>query len=428
VFPHCKDAGSGDATVATRGPLMEAFPVRPSELKLPDPLTMLDGTPARTPDDWFARRRPELQRLFERTMYGEAPPPPQRLVARTLCHVPDYLDGQATLREVDVRLGGDGAPTLRLLVVTPNAADGPVPCFVGPNFCGNHTLVHCDHVALPRGYVPNWCPGQAANRATDAGRGRRVGRFQIAYAVSRGYAVASFYHGDVDPDRPDFRDGVHAHYYRPGQTRPEAHQWGTIAAWAWGLSRAVDYLVTDPRIDPSRIAAVGHSRNGKTALLAGAFDERIALVVSHQSGCGGAAPSRGEVGESVRQINTAFPHWFNNVFKQFNDGPERLPFDQHCLVAMVAPRPCLLTNAEQDQWANPAGQFEVLRAADRVYRFLGVEGLEAASMPPLGRLVSSRLGYWIRPGRHSMGNQDWRVFLRYADRHFAVNRRRRRGG
>lgn len=397
-----------------------------SNRSLPDPLVMLDGSPVRTPDDWFAKRRPELMRLFEQTMYGAAPPPPSPLVARTLCEVPDYLDGKATLREVDIRLGAEGAPTMRLLVATPNNVEGKTPCFVGPNFCGNHTLVTCDRVALPRGYVPDWCPGQTANRATDAGRGRRIGRFQIAYAVSRGYAVASYYHGDVDPDRPDFSDGIHPHYYKTGQNRPGPHEWGTIAAWAWGLSRAVDYLVTDPRIDASRIAAVGHSRNGKTALLAAAFDERIALVVPHQSGCGGAAPSRGTAGESIRQINTTFPHWFNDVFKQFNDCPEQLPFDQHCLLAMVAPRPCLLSNAEQDQWANPAGQFDVLRAADKVYRFLGVEGLEAAAMPPLGRLVDSRLGYWIRPGRHSMGKQDWKVFLRYADRHFGIKRRKRR--
>jgi hypothetical protein len=397
-----------------------------ARLDLPDLLTMQDGSPVRTPDDWFARRRPELQRLFEQTMYGQAPPPPQRLVARTLCHVPDYLDGLATLREVDIRLGDpDDAPTMRLLVVTPNHAHRPVPCFVGPNFCGNHLLVTSDRVALPRGYVPDWCPGQIDNRATDAGRGQRVARFQIPYAVSRGYAVASFHHGDLRSDRPELRDGVHAYYDRHGPTRHEPNPWGALAAWAWGLSRAVDYLLTDPRIDPDGLAAVGHSRNGKTALLAAAFDPRIALVVSHQSGCGGAAPSRGAVGESVRQINTAFPHWFNDAFKQFNDCPQRLPFDQHALVAMVAPRPCLLTNALDDQWANPEGQFHVLRAADPVYRLLGVEGLAAKAMPPLGRLVNSRLGYWIRPGRHSMGKQDWKIFLRYADRHFAVNRRKR---
>src|SRR5262249_47270523 len=191
---------------------------------------------------------------------------------------------------------------------------------------------------------------------------------------------------------------------------------GTIAAWAWGVQRLVDYLVTDPDIDAKRIAVVGHSRLGKTALLAAAFDERIALAIPHQAGCGGTAPSRGTVGESVERINTSFPHWFNANFKKFNGRPERLPFDQHCLAALCAPRPVLFTNAVEDTWANPAGQFEVLKAADPVYRFLGVDGLAAKEMPPPGQLVNSRLGYYIRAGKHSMTRDDWKVFLEFADK------------
>jgi hypothetical protein len=169
-------------------------------------------------------------------------------------------------------------------------------------------------------------------------------------------------------------------------------------------------------VDPHGIMAVGHSRNGKTALLAAAFDERIAIAFPHQAGCGGSAPSRGKTGESVKAINDRFPHWFNGVFKQFNDSPERLPLDQHCLVALCAPRPVLFSAAEADQWSNPAGQFEVLQAADKVYRFLGVEGLAAKEMPALNQLVDSRLGYYIRPGKHSMTAGDWEVFLNFADR------------
>src|SRR5581483_953464 len=123
---------------------------------------------------------------------------------------------------------------------------------------------------------------------------------------------------------------------KPG-SKPGPHDWGTIAAWAWGIQRAIDYLVTDPDIDAARIIVVGHSRLGKTALLAGAFDERVAMAIPLQAGCGGTAPSRGKVGESVKQINTAFPHWFDDEFKTFNDQPERLPFDQHELVALCAP-------------------------------------------------------------------------------------------
>jgi hypothetical protein len=179
----------------------------------------------------------------------------------------------------------------------------------------------------------------------------------------------------------------------------------------------VDYLVTDRRIDGRRIAAVGHSRNGKTALLAGAMDERIALAIPHQAGCGGTAPSRGTVGESVERINRAFPHWFGGRFKSFSREPSRLPFDQHSLVALMAPRPVLLSNAMEDQWANPAGQFEALKAAEPVYRLMNAGTVGSETVPVLGMLLKGRLGYYIRPGKHSMTASDWRVFMEYADAH-----------
>jgi hypothetical protein len=233
--------------------------------------------------------------------------------------------------------------------------------------------------------------------------------------------VATFYSGDIDPDRPDVREGIQPHFQKKGE-KAGPHDWGTIAAWAWGLQRAVDYLLTTQDIDRTRIAVVGHSRLGKTALLAGAFDERIALVVPHQAGCGGTAPSRGKVGESVKQINNGFPHWFNGAFKEFNDRPDRLLFDQNCLAALVAPRPMLFSNAVEDTWANPEGQFQVLLATDPVYRFLGVEGLGAKEMPPPGKLLDSRLGFYLRPGKHSMTKEDWKVFLDFADKHLGKPR------
>jgi hypothetical protein len=186
------------------------------------------------------------------------------------------------------------------------------------------------------------------------------------------------------------------------------------------MQRAVDYLVTDRDLDKARIAAVGHSRLGKTALLAGALDERIALVIPHQAGCGGSAPSRHQVGEQVRQINDRFPHWFCDEFKKFNDEVERLPFDQHCLVALCAPRPVLLSNALEDTWADPEGQFRVLAAADPVYRLLGSTGLDGRAMPEADKLLDTPLGYYIRPGKHSMTAGDWMVFLDFADRHFGA--------
>ena len=192
----------------------------------------------------------------------------------------------------------------------------------------------------------------------------------------------------------------------------------TVACWAWGVQRAVDYLTTDPSIDAARIAAVGHSRLGKTVLLAAAFDERIALAVPNQAGCGGTGPSRHSdpKAEGVKRINTSFPHWFCANFKAFNDDPSKLPFDQNCLAALCAPRPLLFTNAAEDLWANPAGQFEVLKAASPAYRLLGVEGLGAKSVPPAGKLLDSRLGYFIRPGKHGMTSLDWTAYMDFADK------------
>jgi hypothetical protein len=383
---------------------------------LPDPLTMLSGEPVRAPQDWFDRRRPELRELFQHYMYGQAPPAPEKVESAELFVEPEHFGGKATLKEVSLRFGPPTTPAIRLLVAIPNRRSRPAPAFVGPNFCGNHTAAAHAKIAVPQGYVPDWCPASPGSRASEAGRGAQAGIWDMEHVIDRGYAVATFYHGDVDPDRNDFTDGVHPHYYRAGQLSPGPHDWGTIAAWAWGISRAVDYLAACGEIDPRRIAAVGHSRNGKAAFLAGALDERIALTASHQAGCGGSAPSRGTVGESVKEINDSFPHWFCDEFKRFNGRPDLLPFDQHCLAAMVAPRALLFTNGVQDTWANPEGQFHVLQAADKVYRLLGAGGLDAEAMPPLGKLIDSKLGYFIREGGHSMGRQDWDVFLAFADK------------
>jgi hypothetical protein len=258
-------------------------------------------------------------------------------------------------------------------------------------------------------------PGVKDHRATDAGRGKQADVWALEQSIDRGYAIATFYSGDIDPDRADKREGIQPHLTKD---RTGPHEWGTIAAWTWGIHRAVDYLVTDPAIDAKRIAVVGHSRLGKTALLAAAFDDRIALAIPHQAGCGGTGPSRSSnpKAESVKRINTSFPHWFCGAFKDFNDHVDRLPFDQNGLVALVAPRPVLFTNAVEDEWANPSGQFDVLKAATPVYRLLGVEGLTADRMPEPNKLIDSRLGYYIRPGKHSMTREDWTVFLDFADK------------
>lgn len=409
-------AGYSASSLRSSFPETSALPSNPS---MPDPLVMLDGRRVTTKEQWTKERRPELQALFQYYMYGAIPPKPAGLKFTKVTEYSDFLGGHATLKLITVETGPAPAPQIDLMLVVPNdKRRGPAPVFLAMNFCGNHTLTEDTRVPLTRNWVGGSCPGCTNGTTSEAARGTQATNWPLQEIIGRGYALAAFYSGDVDSDRGNVSSGLYAWMAGGDPAKNNPTNRGTIAAWAWGFQRCVDYLVTDREVDGTRIAAVGHSRNGKTALLAAAFDERIALAIPHQAGCGGTAPSRGKIGESVQRINTAFPHWFNGAFKEFNTAPERLPFDQNALVALCAPRPVLLSNAEGDQWANPSGQFEVLQAADPVYRLLGVEGLAAKEMPPQRQLVNSRLGYYIREGKHSMTADDWGVFLNFADRQF----------
>jgi type 1 glutamine amidotransferase len=406
-------------------PPVDKLPARP---ELPDPLLTLDGKRISTQAAWESKRRPELKALFQHYMYGTIPPALGKVSAKVEHEDARAFGGKATLREVALTIGPPKAPKVYLLLVIPNKAKGPVPVFVGMNFPGNHALVNDPAIRIPTAWTyPG--PGVKNNKATAAGRGKQIDTWAIEQTIDRGYAVATFHNGDIDPDERDVRSrgGIRPFLNPKGDT-------ATIAAWAWGIHRVVDYLLTLKEIDSKKIAVVGHSRLGKTALLAAAFDERIALAIPHQAGCGGTAPSRHKIGgegkkvETVTRINTSFPHWFNADFKTFNDKVERLPFDQHCLVALVAPRPVLFTNAVADVWANPDGQFEVLKAADPVYRLLGAGGLEAKERPAENVLSSGTLGYYIRPGKHSMTKGDWKVFLDFTDKHLRKSARRAKPG
>jgi len=394
----------------------------PKNYSLPDPFVMLGGRRVTSREQWHKERRSELKTLFQQYMYGSLPPKPVRQRATIAAEYPDFLAGKATLKLIRIDMGEAGSPQIDLMLVLPNQRTTPAPVFLAMNFAGNQSLTADPRVPLARGWVYKDGKGVTNHLCTEASRNADVNHWPrhewpLTEIIGRGYALATFYSGDIDSDRAEVSNGVYAWLANGDPARNNPTNRGSIAAWAWGFHRCVDYLISDRDINAQRIAVLGHSRQGKAALLAGAFDERIALVVPHQAGCGGTAPSRGKVGESVKRINTSFPHWFNAAFKQFNDEPERLPFDQNCLVALCAPRPVLFSNATEDQWANPTGQFEVLRAADPVYGFLGVEGLNAAEMPPPGHLVDSRLGYYIRDGMHSMTTGDWVIFLNFADRH-----------
>jgi hypothetical protein len=400
------------------GPAFPDISQLPSHPNPPDPLIMLDGSKVATRQQWFDKRRPELKALFQHYMYGWFPPPVQVQgeVTYTDAH---FFDGHATLKLVTLKLGAAGAPETHLLMVIPNHRAGPAPVFLGMNFSGNHTLVTDTHVPLTTSWMAGRGPYVIDNHAAEAGRGTQTNVWALEQSISRGYAVATYYCGDVEPDVTNATGGVRETIHPAAAS----DDWGAIAAWAWGLQRVVDYLVTDSDVDQHHIALVGHSRFGKAAMLAGAFDDRVALVVPLQAGCGGTAPSRGTVGESVERINTSFPYWFDAEFKKYNTQTDRLPFDQNCLIALCAPRPVLLAAAVEDTWANPAGAFDMLKSADKVYRFVGADGLSAQTMPELNRLVDSNLGFFIRPGKHSMTKLDWQYFLDFADKQWGKPRR-----
>lgn len=392
------------------------------KFSLPHVLENQDGSRIASVDEWPEQRK-HLVDLLARHEYGFAP---QEKVGLNLEKIDDgsytssdIVDESIRRRQYAVTLTRNGKSVrIDLLVWSPRKPAKSVGCFVGLNFRGNQSTSEDPNVRI----TTSWCdarhPGVVNNRATEASRASQGERWPIRDIVSSGYAVATAHYCDIDPDYDDgFENGVHALFpeFRCSNEHPE--RWGTIATWAWGLSRLADALEQIEEIDAERLMVVGHSRLGKTALWAGANDTRFKLVVSNNSGCGGAALSKRCYGESVAAINRSFPHWFNRNFRAFNDAEENLPFDQHQLIAVIAPRPVYIASASLDRWADPLGELLSGHYASPAFELFGKEGLSATELPEVNRSVGGSIGYHLREGEHDLLPFDWKQFIAFARRH-----------
>lgn len=385
------------------------------DYELPNLLMTARGAKVTSAAQWHAEQRDHVFDLVESQVYGKRPSEAPRMSVVAVSN--QIVDGMKR-KQVTLRLTRrEQSIDLHLLMFLPTNADGPVPTFLGLNFMGNHTTTDQQGVPITQNWVRNdQRRGYENHRANEQSRGSSSSRWPFHAIVERGYGAATIYYGDIDPDEHDeFKNGIHALY--PDEDR-QPSSWGSISAWAWGLSFALDYFEQDNDVNHEQVAVMGHSRLGKTSLWAGATDKRFALVISNNSGCGGAALSRRRFGETVKRINTSFPHWFCDNYKKYNDHEDHCPVDQHALIALIAPRPVLICSAQEDRWADPKGEFLSGLGANGVYRLLGTDGMAAKEWPGPNDPVLSRIGYHLRPGGHDVKMEDWKIYMDFADKHF----------
>ena len=395
------------------------IPVNYTEAKagtytLPDPLVLANGKPVRDSRTWTEKRRAEVLKLVEDNQYGRTPGRPPKMTFDVFDKGTPALDGKAIRRQVTIYFDGDkNGPKMDLLLYLPPNTQKRVPVLLNVGFSANSLTVS----------DPGVKPGEVWNareKKKGPAAGRGLGRLNPEPFLGEGIGVATFYYGDVEPDFiGGLPLGIRAHYLKPGKTEPDPDEWGAISAWAWGISRAVDYLETDKNVDAKKVAITGVSRLGKTVLWAGAHDPRIAMVIASCSGEGGAAIARRNYGETLAHMvaPTRFPYQFAANYARYADKVDQFPIDAHMIISLMAPRPLLLQTGNTDKWSDPKGEYVAALAAAPVYKLFGKTTPVSPEVPKAGEPVMTTLGYLMHNGGHGTVPPDWDVYLQFMKLH-----------
>jgi hypothetical protein len=381
---------------------------------LPDPLVLANGQPVRDSRTWTGKRRPEIVRLFEENEYGRSPGRPAGMTFDVFDKGTPAFDGKAIRKQATVYFSADkNGPKMDLLIYLPAGASKPVPLFLEISFTANSSVVD----------DPGVKPGEVWGRdkkKISAANSRAFGKLNVTPFLEQGIAVATVYYGDIDPDfAGGIPYGVRKLYLKPGQSEPGPDEWGSISAWAWGLSRAVDYFETEKGVDAKKVAIFGVSRLGKTVMWAGAHDPRIAMVIASCSGEGGAALSRRNYGETVAHLTapSRYAYQFCANYAKYAGHVDQLPVDANMLVALIAPRPVMLQTGTTDYWSDPKGEFLAAVAATPVFHLFGEKGLETDQMPPAGQPIMNTVGYLMHDGGHGALPPDYVQYRKFIALH-----------
>lgn len=385
---------------------------------LPSLLTLNSGKKVTTKSVWENKRRPEIIALLKKEFYGVMPGKPKRMRFDVFDLDTSAMGGTAIRKQIKVTFDANvDSVFMDILMYIPKKLRHKAPVIVGLNFGGNQEVTTDSAVKITHSWVPKKAAGAINHHATSASRGVASSVWPIDKMLAEGFASATVYYGDIDPDYDDDHNAVQS-LYPELQNRQD--NFSSVGAWAWGLSRVMDYLETDPDIGKKEVVLTGLSRLGKAAIWAGATDERFAMLISTESGKGGDALFQRQFGESVDRINKVFPQWFCHNFGKYAGKINEMPFDQHEVLALMAPRPLYVGSAEEDLNEDPKGEFLALKATEPVYRLYGFPGLPTEKMPAVNQAIHGvQLAYHLREGKHGITSFDWENYFEFIKRHLA---------